>query len=333
MKVSVKRSKTSRDSMSFVYSHEYATSIRVTVILCSVASFALLCYHSIELWKTMQRRKKEPIAPFSSKLLGISLYVCLISALFFNIVTSFQMFPTPNPSTNPPCFILYCIGLILYGVNKTSVYYSYLLRLDLSYKDTSFELNKCFLRVLYVLAMLYFCAHPASIIIHTKDLHGIRFVWNNEYGFCELSHSHITSMTATIISIGNMSIEIIISIVALVLFIKPLCHLKQIQNDPALHNLIIKVALLNSIMVISSLFAVLVFITTTASILLFYDNVINCLCLVLMRKIHQDLFVKMCGVCVSCKCCEYDVTSMENENNTQNVVSSVPNSPTNDEAI
>lgn len=242
----------------------------------------------------------------------------LISGLFLVIISSFNYYPWISISPKK-CYIAYMMGTFLYGSNKTCIYYSYFLRLDITYNNAKgFGVNNCVLNTCYILTTAYFFITTGFQMFLAKPAY---FKWSDEFQFCEHTVSIVNHPIGIIIWPLVTIFELSASISALTLFLKPLCRLKRVENDRDLHELIIKFGLLNSIMIVSSLFAGFVYALTTGAILLFVDSVINSICLILMKSIHDILYKKLCVICISCKCCKYSaVPNLEGNmsNTTQN---------------
>ena len=239
-----------------------------------------------------------------SHLLHIIFGYCLISALLFNFVGLFSFFPDAfGINSAYHCYIIYCINTLLWSSNKTFLTYSYFLRLDTTFYATRFQINKWLLNIFYIVATLNFLGYIITLILQTKVS---AFTLNEEYGFCDSISNTEVSTWAIIASIFIILYELFLSIWTLILFLKPLCHLQQLESDESLHKLIVKIGILNSIMIISSVLGFFLWAMTVANAILFIDNVINSLCLILMSKIHSRLYEKFCYLCIACKCCKYN---------------------------
>ena len=256
-----------------------------------------------------------------TKLLDFVLYTYIISALIVNVIALFQHLPANIYNSPYSCYILSWISVLSLGTGKASVQFSYFLRLDASYKDTTFQLNPLFLKSVYVALTVYLFQWVVFMAFNDKDAD----VWNYEYNFCQNVGSDI--IIGVLYPAILILFELIMSILALVLFMKPLCRLKQIENDRYLHNLMVKVGLLNGIMIISSILAIFLSVFAQSIITFTVDNVINSFCLILMGRIHEPLYEKVCDCCISGKWCKY-VESVDNmspsTNGTRVIISGAP---------
>ena len=189
----------------------------------------------------------------------------------------------------------------MYAVQKTLVYYTYYLRLDVSYGESDFQVNRCLLYFLYLVTTIYFLIY--IIFIATED--SSNYEWNDDYKICVDSVAHIDNLEGWLIAIGIVVYECVIGTISLILFIKPLCRLTQLQNDRSFHSLYIKITLCNGTIIISSVIGIIAYSMTGSNVLLFIDNVINPLCLILMVKVHEELYERTCKWCISKKCCQF----------------------------
>ena len=233
--------------MSYV-TYEFAIFAKVTTILCAVSSVSIVLYHLITECKASKDSQKTKL---KSKILNFLLKFCIIVAALFNVNGCFQHFGinTSNGIIHGSCYMLYTVQLIIYGMIKTGIYFSYFLRLDVSFGGSAFVVNKCLLRILYILTSLYFLGYILGVPFDDKR----DYEWNYKYNICQSRDSNFQSLEGLVLTIAVIMYEVIISTTTLILFLKPLFYLNRLQNDKNLHNLIIKVALLNSIMIISSI--------------------------------------------------------------------------------
>ena len=288
--------------MSFVDTYEYDIFSTVMVIICAVLASIILFYHTI----IDCRAKKQEQTNTKAKILNYVLRFCIIGATLSNITSCFFHFgiETTNGTIHVSCYPLFIVNTLIYGMNKANIYFSYFLRLDVSFEGSSFQVNKCLLRVLYIITGLYFMGYIFNIPFTDKR----DFTWNYEYNVCERRSSNFQSLTGLILAMGIIAYECIISITTLILFLKPLFYLNRVQNDRDLHNLIIKVALLNGIIIISSITGLIWFSITGSGITINMDNVINSLCIILMVNVHERLYRKLCHFCISCRWFKFNDT-------------------------
>ena len=283
--------------MTVLETYGYALIAKIIVILSTVASIVIAIYHRIV--KCTQPINPDAIKPTKkSKALNIIQEFCIISAAFFCIINSFAFFglnSASHESTHIPCYITYIFGVGMYAINKCLVYYTYFLRLQVAFGNTIYKASNYLLSFLYISTTIYFLTYLMAIFSSDKQ----EFQWNDKYDLC------ISEPPEWWMAICIILTEFFITICSMITFVKPLLHLKELQNDRKFHDLVIKIALCNSIMMISSVIGIAVYSVTASNVVIFIDNVINPLCLMLMLKIHQELYTRSCNWCISFKCCEF----------------------------
>ena len=246
-------------------------------------------------------------------LLRIVLYYCLFTSLLYNAIVLLIYFPGPHiiklSGSANSCYILFQISAVIWVSNKTCLFYGYFLRLDYIYKGTEHEIPKWILIIFYILFIGNFIVWLC--IIHLLCV-PTDFQFNEKYGFCE-QIPYIQSPVNTVLSGVVIMFELIVSVIALILYLRPLCHLKRMENDRDLHDKIINIGLLNSIIILSSNFCIIIWVTTTSALFFFIDNVINSLCLILMTNIHKRLYERICCLCLCYRCCQYHVNQQREE--------------------
>ena len=310
----------------FVYSHEYAVSSRFITVTCTILSFIILFYHFLISCRANKQRKKKFVVEgkynkLKRKILRYILYYCVISAFLWNTVSVLFYFDGPHINqlsvSTHSCFILAQISALLWFSNKICLFYGYFLRLDYIYKGTEYQINKWILYIFYILFIGYFIVWLYLIFGYVSPSN---YEFNEKYGFCQVVAS-IQSSFMISLSVGIISFELITSIIALILYLRPLCHLKRMENDRDLHDTIIKIGILNSIIIISCILSIAIWSVTTAGVFLFIDNVINSLCLILMTNYHQKTYQRVCFICICYGCCQYEESM---KNTIENMSSNTP---------
>eukprot|EP01084_Bolivina_argentea_P168275 291867_1 len=290
---------------AFVESNAFQPFAVIGSSICIIIQLLFIIYHTIIQYKhgisfpeIINRSKKIRI-----KAVIVILYLFLFCSLIFNLFYLLHMSEVfvPDGYVKMNCNIVYGILTVLYVLNKTILYYSYFLRLDITYNDSTFEVNKRLLLTLSILTVVYFFIWVMYWFYGPKDT----FYYNQTYNYCYRETATTSNIFGTIGIILVIFYELFVSILSLILFIKPLCYLHHIKADPILHETIIKVGLLNIIIIISTVAMYLVYSFTLGAIFLVIDNVINSICLVLMINIHKQLYRTMCYLCLRWTCCQY----------------------------
>ena len=295
-------------STLLIQTHGYNICEKTIGIICTAACVIIFIYHNIIKYKRGKSTNNDlnlKETTKKAKILNILLECCIISAMILNIVMCIGHFSvkTSKGTIHASCYMILMMSVTLYAINKCSISYSYFLRLDVAFGNSALAVNKYLLYALYTLTTLYFLSYIAALPTHDKTIYS----WNYKYNICESEASNFDENQIVGWIMGSIIIlfEFGVSILTLILFIRPLFQLNKFQNDQELNNLIIRVGLLNSIMIISSVISVTLYSFTSSTVLLFIDNFVNSLCLILMLNIHERLFRKICGCCMSCGCCQY----------------------------
>lgn len=304
-------------SNPFVESNTFQPFAVIISSVCCIATILVILYHSIAKYlhsaesQLQQNNSDSLITPsiwfkWKIKMTNIVIYMSLFASLSFDVFYVLHMAKViiPNGLLHVSCKSVYGVLSILYALNKTIIYYSYFLRLDTTYYQSTFQVNQCLLLTLEILTFIYFIIYLLYWMIYVPD-NDIYF-YNAEYNYCYRKTATTDHETGVITVILIVLYELFVSILSLVLFIKPLCYLRKIQKDMVLHEAIVKVGLLNSIIIISSILMFLVYSFTLGAVFLVIDNMINSVCLILMTKMHKGLYLRLCHFCIRCSCCKYD---------------------------
>ena len=275
-------------------------------IICTLSVIAIIFYHLMIQYthKPTTNGNQKPKPKTKAKILNHLLHCCIISAALYNIVTLCGYFGinTSSGTIHGSCYTMRTFYTIFYATNKTCIYYSYFLRLDVSFGGSSFEVNRCLLKLLYIATTIYFLVYITILPFDDKS----DYEWNYKYNICRENDANFDSMFGLILTLAAVLYECIISITTLILFLKPLCYLSHVQNDENVHHLTIKVALLNGIIIISCITSLVWYSFISSTIIFMIDNVLNSLCLILMVNIHDKLYIKLCYLCISCKWCKFN---------------------------
>ena len=203
---------------------------------------------------------------------------------------------------DPDTFNCYTIELILnvtFQFCKLCIYAIFILRIQLAFAFTAYAYNKYIISLLYLFILSYFIISVVLQIINLKS----DWMYSPDT-WCK---TYFPGWLVAMI----LSCDIIISVLTLIMFIRPLrILLKQIDGivkDNAFHILISKYLILSTVAILSTLIG---FIGTAAfgwTILLGVDDMINVSCIVLITTIHDRDYRWLCkcwfqqGCC--CGCC------------------------------
>ena len=286
---------------SFIESHSYVVTKKIISIFSIISIIIIILHHLIKIYL-------NPGAYKVHLYVKIIAYTILSSALVMGCYSAMVIFLITTPMNDSiitqSCYSQLFTTIIFYGINKSAMQYSYFLRLQISYKDSIFEINKFCIYTLYICTTIYFIL----IVIVYAQSNDDAFYYNSTYHIC---NNNLDSNSSAGIIIGGIVIfyEFIVSIMALALFLRPMFKLKIYDNmDDKI--LIFKVGLLNSIMIVSSLITAICFMLSRGIIFSLIDNVINSFCIILMFGIHDKLFRALCCIGLCC-----DIDGSENESN------------------
>ena len=299
--------------MTLIHSDRYVLSAQIISTTCALASIALLLFHVVRKHKYDHvHNDKSNVAFSKGKLLAFEINIILVLSLISNalLCLMYMQLITPSGPLSMQCFTFYILYVLLWALNKTFIYYSYFLRLDLSFADSAFAVNRHLLRTLYAGNTLYFIVYVIVLAFVEEPRH---YFWNARYQYCERTPNIHSGTLLVVLSALIIVYDSCMSVVTLLLFLKPLWHLKKIQNDEKLHHLIVKVSLLNSLLIMSSLLAFMLYAVTVAGVFILLDNVVNAVSFVLMAKVHHKLYLSLCRVCISGAYCKYTETEIDHE--------------------
>ena len=217
-------------------------------------------------------------------------YVILGTALIWMYYHILNIFGVITPVNDSPikqtCNSMQFIFTGVYWLNKTSMHFSYLIRLTIAYKDSIFEINRYFLAICYVLSTLYF--------ISVMTIEGICFqghyIWNPANYSCDSTRGYL------LVDILVPALyDFFISFVCLFLFLRPIFRLKMYATVTE-KLFIFKIGLLNSIIIISSIASFILYMITAMRIYAICDYVIISSCVLLMFKVHHKMFQWLCCI-------------------------------------
>lgn len=273
---------------AFVQSDGYVVSAKIISILSVIMISFIIIHHAIK------SSKAQPDDTINVRVRIIAFCIlcsALIMCTYYVLAIWLIITPFEDSIITESCYSFFLMGSILFAFNKTCIHFSYFLRLQISYKDSVFQVNKYFLGLLYILSALYFISLVFLYSIGNPD----HYYWNARYKYCYYEGNYTDDTYHLIIAGMAFLYELIISTVSLILFLRPMFRLKIYTNSDA-KLITFKVGLLNSIMIVSSLVALIVFSYTIAGIFVLMDNVINSICVILMFRMHEKLFTKLCCI-------------------------------------
>ena len=274
--------------------HSYQIGSKVISIISTISIFIIIIHHGIQMYKS---KKNIPINLYIKIITYTILVTALILSFYYDLYIFGLMGPTDVCLIEIPCWRMSNIFNVIYWINKTCLHYSYFTRLKVAYQGSMFEINRHFLLICYILSTLYFISYVVLQSYQPRN----NYAWNEKYQSCEFSTTSYRYKSARTIFIAIfVSYDLIISVVGLVLFLRPMFRLKMYQ-DQSDQVLIFKIGLLNGIMIASSIGSYIAFLVTRITILLISDNVINSLCVILMHRVHDRMFKQIC--CIK-RCCD-----------------------------
>ena len=216
--------------------------------------------------------------------------------------------------TDGACDITAKVGTVIYHCSRCTLYWIFVRRLDIisSYNqtDNTMSLNKCTTYTLYGIILLYFIPYV------------FYFDWTVPNGIYSGSDGCFIEYSIEIIVLIVFAIDIILAIICLYLFIKPLIKISKTTSQSGnkrvaekLYHTMTKSAVLGIIAIVSSLILTLLFLGVGTYWYYFsiVDDFINGIVILLIHPIHSNKYMQICGIfhkcCLKCR----RVSDMERE--------------------
>ena len=280
-----------------LYSHnlwinraQYFISIPITVFL--------FIFHTAHLVQSQRSKKiQTQIAnnmnsSMSTELkinqfLTFGMFIGSITVQILCIILVFGGYP--YPSTN--CNLLARTGCSLQIASKSLIYYIYVLRLKIAYKDSAYQYSKRVIYSLFIAITLYILF---TIFI---GFAAVRGGWiydaHEDIYWCQI---YGKMWVAAIVGFFDTTIQIL----CLVLFIKPLRHILKASedgNNGGLIYVVIKVNVLSITAISTTLLYNVALLFEGGAMFVGIDGGINLLCIMLMSSDYKYYYKLICKPC------------------------------------
>eukprot|EP01083_Nonionella_stella_P248437 860117_1 len=266
----------------FIASHSYITSAKVICALSITAIVAMILYHIVSMIRRDNNHEFNRITNFLTyTIVGLSLVITVIMTLGAFAVVPGQI--------DFPCILWIKILGFFIALNQFTLLLSYFYRVQMIFTDTTFAVGKCCMQSLYISSVIWFIIYVWYSLAETEHR-----VWryHEEYGFCyRKGEEHPTEQ---MIGVLVMLYLVIISIVLLVMFLKPLCQLSNVRDG--MKPVIFKICLLNGIMILTTFITWMTYFTTGGDWFVVIDTAINAICVLLMRTVNERLYKFLCCI-------------------------------------
>eukprot|EP01083_Nonionella_stella_P248435 860111_1 len=273
---------------SFIASHSYITWARVFSVLSITAIVSMILYHIVSTIKRADNSGSNKITNLLAyTIVGVSFVLAVQMAL-----ATFSVLPG---QIDIPCILWIQILGFFISLNQFTLLLSYFYRVQMIFTDTTFAVGKCCMQSLYISSVIWFIIYLIYVFVETEyRVSGDgQWLYHEEYGYCyRKGEEHPTELM--IVSLVGLY-QMIISIVLLIIFLKPLCQLSKIED---LKPLIFKICLLNGIMILTTFITYTTYFATGGGIFIGIDAAINAICVLLMRTVNERLYTFLC--CIGC---------------------------------
>lgn len=278
--------------------------IKIIATITFTCTVALVIYHSV---KHCQQKYIEQTK--LNKAANFLFYLIFVCSVAFNLGFVLHAYHIIEPSgmISISCATYAVSSNAIFRLLKLFVFYSFILRLQMSYNDSAFRIRKWIIIVFYALSSIYIAMLICIPWLFASDSY---WRWNENERSCEYIARYISTSQEVrrVVAIYIvMTFEFSISFTLLVLFIKPLCQLNKAHNDPKLQDTMIRIGLLNSCMIVSSMISLIILAFHKDKLfaaVMICDNFVTLLCMMMMFTIHKALYKRVCGLCIGLKCCK-----------------------------
>ena len=268
---------------SFGQTPGYLITANIISVVSTILIITIIIHHVIQ----MRNSSDDHVINIYVRVIT---YMILSTALIFCLYYTVGKLPLLKPGS---CYAVMVAFTVLYFLNKTCVHFSYFIRLKIAYKNSVFQVHSYFLAVCWIWSTVYFILFLIVKIMGNSE----SYRWNPDLQLCDFIGTHRLIMILIL-----TSYDFIISIISLVLFLRPMFRLKMYETEDE-KMAIFKIGLLNSILIVSSIASYTTYVFTDTGIIIVCDNVINSFCVVLMFKIHDTMFKRICCCHLEEICC------------------------------
>eukprot|EP01084_Bolivina_argentea_P044431 81750_1 len=251
-----------------------------------------------------------------SIIVPISYMISLTSGsiLFLN---DWNVTKYPNTTRWGLVSILLKLLVLGYDTAKASLYYAFVMRIEIAFYKSTYEYPKILMYILKCLAICFILVMGTCDIFFSFATYEVISISNNS------NFNYAVGYTETHFVTFQLIFDPLFSALTMYLFIKPLYKLSirshintknEKQNENVIYTiqLMIRYAILTAIAMLSSaiLIALIVFGGFGGEFIPL-DNILNCYCLFLMSSNYIKHYQFICGCCQ--KCITYTCFTSQNE--------------------
>eukprot|EP01083_Nonionella_stella_P129758 393753_1 len=247
-----------------------------------------------------QTKKLNPRNPRWTKTYRVLSEIFILLTLFYTINLVLSQNNAYHISSDYGCYVRIVVNSILYNTSKAALYSLLVSRLCASYDGTPFKYSRSIIVSLFASIGIY-TIYNAVNIITVMSGYFVGFD-TSQISSCLFYARDVFSVLVVLL------FDLIISIILLVLFLKPIHKLlKQNKDDPDFIQMIVKTSTLTSWVIFTSVFSIAIYAVFLQSIIvLILDNLMNVVGVLLMKQIHHNVYKKACrpfSKCCLCLCC------------------------------
>ena len=270
--------------------------LKVIVFIVHPVLFSIHFYRYLrrKLDKNRKSTNQQKISR-ALKILHPLTYCITLTTIFFawmintlSLLNTLGVYVTISDNSCLPFTIIQNIGWI---ITKLFIYLVIVLRLQMSFWGSIYQYNRNMMLsyLLFVVIICLICIIGSFIDVKSKAMDG---------GWCLF-------IIPTWLILLPCAMDVICIIISVLLFIKPLrkiinnVYIEDCNNHKniGIAMLMTKYIWLSMIAVFSNIASALLFSITDIAFLMYFDTLINPLCLVLMERSNQDIYLFCCKYC------------------------------------
>eukprot|EP01084_Bolivina_argentea_P040467 74790_1 len=239
------------------------------------------------------------------------------SYVIFCYMYSFNIVLTQNNAYNitdsQGCSIRISVNVVIFQTGKFNLYLLLITRLCASYSGSAHQYSMKLVIIPFYSSCALWYIYCWYIFVSSNTWYDIQYN-ASLIDSCEFI-AHIIPMAAWHLS------DLILSIILLILFLKPLHKLLKNSRTCAPNttnkrfiSLIVRTSVLTSWAIVSTFCSVLLYVVANSYVVLLLDNIINVISVILMKSQNRIIYETICGKCNECclcLCCSYCNTSDE----------------------
>ena len=208
----------------------------------------------------------------------------------FNLLNDFYLLEKIIGGRPKYCGYYMNMSPLFWHTTKNLMYYLFVSRIAIAFNDSVYQYSPMIIRGMFMVITIWWIFAIYGDIVH---VYGEWMEEPNGGWWCE---TYLASYGVPI----SFGVDIIISIICLYLFVRPLFLLlreSQCNDNDMLLNCVIRYTLLTFIAVLSTAILCIIAIMTGIGDLIIFDSLINIICLLLMTSSYQRYYEIICKSC------------------------------------